>query len=114
MINGRMQGIEEVIMMIVFSMYPHRISSMPPLAPMLVMLGSEVSLVVLMMDATIALYKTGLVCGLRYERRRTYTIPKLRRTIRLIFMRSLRFKFQNTTAGNTAKNRSVAELNVLE
>lgn len=34
--------------------------------------------------------------------------------IKLSLIRSFRFKFQNTTVGKTAKNRSVAELNVLE
>lgn len=55
MIKGRMQGIEEVIMIMTFSMYPQRISSMPPPAPVFVILGTESSLVVLMMDAIIAL-----------------------------------------------------------
>lgn len=50
-----MQGMEEVMMIMMFSMYPQRISSMPPPAPVFVMLGTESSLVVLMMDATIAL-----------------------------------------------------------
>lgn len=44
----------------------------------------------------------------------TYTIPKLSSTIKLTLMRSLRFRFQKTTAGKTAKKRSVAELKVLE
>jgi hypothetical protein len=50
-----MQGMDDVMIMIVFSIYPHRISSMPPEAPIFVMLGIELSLVVLMIDAIIAL-----------------------------------------------------------
>lgn len=42
-------------MIMTFSMYPQRSSSMPPAAPVFVMLGTESSLVVLMIDATIAL-----------------------------------------------------------
>lgn len=55
MISGRMQGIEEVMMIIVFSMYPQRISSMAPPAPRLVMLGIWSSLVVLIIEAIMAL-----------------------------------------------------------
>ena len=41
---------------------------------------------------------------------RTYTIPKLSKPIKLILMRSFKLRFQKTTVGNTAKNRSAAEL----
>lgn len=43
-------------MIMTFSMYPQRTNSMPPPAPVFVILGTELSLVVLMMDATIALW----------------------------------------------------------
>lgn len=61
MIRGRIQGIEDVIMMMVFSIYAQRISSSPPVDPRFVMLGTWSSLVVLTIEATMALIRQYLV-----------------------------------------------------
>jgi hypothetical protein len=55
MARERRQGIEEVTIMIAFSAYPHRKKETPPDTPRFVMLGMDSSLVVLIMEATIAL-----------------------------------------------------------
>lgn len=106
-----MHGIDEVIMMMAFSMYPQRINSIPPAEPRFVMLGKVSSLVVLMMDATIAL-KGQYICE-ETEARKTNTMPRLRRPIKLILIRNFKLRFQKTTVGNTAKNKSAAELKAM-
>jgi hypothetical protein len=40
----------------------------------------------------------------------TYKIPRPIRAIKLIFIENFKLRFQNTRVGNTARNRSVAEL----
>lgn len=82
-------------MMIRFSAYPQRMSSMPPWEPRFVMPGMSSYLVDLMITAIMA------------------RMPRLIRMIRLILIRRRRFRFQKITVGKTARKRSAAALTAI-
>lgn len=85
---------------------------MPPEAPRFVMLGSWFNFVVFTIDATMALgnWISGCARFPVLENWGTYTRPRLSRRIKPILTRVFKLRFQKTGIGNTARNRSVAEL----
>lgn len=112
---------EEVDMIMISSTYPQQMSMRLPEAPRFVGLGTCFNIVVLITDAIIALKKKSVIeCYRGYQARRerwiegiagrTYIIPRLKRQMSESFIRVWRFKFQNTHAEKTARNKSAAEL----